>query len=48
MQNCWRKAPDKTVSMDRRTDSHGDSSIPPTLRCVCVCVGGGYNKMLER
>ena len=25
-----RKAPDKIVSTDRRTDSHGDSSIPPS------------------
>ena len=41
MQNCRRKAPDNCV---QQTDSHGDSSISPPLRCVCVCVcvcGGG-------
>ena len=43
MQNCRRKAPDKTVSMDRKTDSQTDGGIamaipvyPPPLCCEGV------------
>ena len=39
MQNCWRKVPDKIVFTDRQTDSHGDSSIPPS-----TSLWGGYEK----
>ena len=35
-------APNKIVCTDRRTDSHGDSSIPPPLRC-----GGITNSQCE-
>ena len=42
VQNCRRKAPDKIVPTDgrtdRRTDSHGDSSIPTPLRCGGIII----------